>query len=78
MCDTASEVSNQDKQFHVRFIGREKWGRLAAEREGEREREREIRGSFIYGSQEKVGGETVDSENIVALALATGFRVLLM
>jgi hypothetical protein len=61
----------------VRFIGREKWGRLAAEREGEK-REREIRGSFIYGSQEKVGGETVDSENMVALALATGFRVLLM
>ena len=77
MCDTASEVPNQDKQFHVRFIGREKWGRLAAEREGEK-REREIRGSFIYGSQEKVGGETVDSENMVAVALATGFRVLLM
>jgi hypothetical protein len=52
-CDhhAASEIPHQAKQFHVRFIEREK-GKMAAKREGERDRQTdrqtEIRGAFLY------------------------------
>ena len=45
-CHTASEESHKAKQFHVRFIGRER-GKVAAEREGGK-RERPIREAFLY------------------------------
>jgi hypothetical protein len=45
----ASEGLHQAKQFHVRFIGRER-GKVAMEREGgRRERERSGELFFIYG-----------------------------
>lgn len=45
----ASEGPHQAKQFHVRFIGRER-GKVAMEREGgRRERERSGELFFIYG-----------------------------
>ena len=61
LCDfpAASERPHQVKQFHMRFIEREK-GKVASEREwGKRERERERygRGLFLYMDGDMVTGK---------------------